>query len=98
MMVKVYALFAVVGFIGVAIVVFGGALADNLGRTERDPQRAIGEAGRLSLGAVLGFGIGGLAAEFSPLDLSWQIALLLALVGSGLGVVWVRYAGATLRG
>jgi hypothetical protein len=44
------------------------------------------------VGAAVGFGMGGMSAEFSPLDLSWPIALVISLVAAGLSMLWVRYA------
>ena len=91
-MVKVYAVILVLGFLGLVIVIMGGALAENLDRPAMDPNRKLGRAGRLTMGALLGFGMGGMAAEFSPLDFSWPVALGLAVVGSVVGALWVRYA------
>jgi hypothetical protein len=34
----------------------------------------------------------GLSSEFSPLDLTWQIALLIAVVGAAAGAIWAWYA------
>ena len=91
-MVKVYAVSLVVGIVGLLVVIFGGALAENLGRAERDPSVLIGASGKAAIGALVGFGMGGMSAEFSPLDFTWQVALLLALLAAGLSVVWVRYS------
>jgi hypothetical protein len=44
------------------------------------------------VGATIGFGMGGMSAEFSPLELSWQLSLLIALGAAALSVFWVRYA------
>ena len=51
-----------------------------------------GLGGKLLVGAAVGFGMGGMSAEFSPLDLSWPVALVIALVAAGLSISWVRYA------
>ena len=91
-MVKVYAVTLVLGIVGLLIVIVGGAFAENVGRPERDPGERIGLRGKGIIGALVGFGMGGLSAEFSPLDLSWQVALLLAAVAAGLSALWVRYA------
>ncbi|HEX6219497.1 MAG TPA: hypothetical protein VF115_00235 [Acidimicrobiia bacterium] len=91
-MVKVYAIVLVLGIIGLLIYILGGALAENLGKEERGPDARFGLTGKLVVGATVGFGMGGMSAEFSPLDLSWPIALLIALVAAGLSVFWVRYA------
>jgi hypothetical protein len=34
----------------------------------------------------------GLSAEFSTLDLTWQVALLIAVVGAAAGALWAWYA------
>jgi MFS family permease len=91
-MVKVYAIALLIGFVGLLIVIMGGTLADNLDRPDRDPNRKLGRRGRLAMGAVLGFAMGGMAAEFSPLDFSWQLALLIAIGAGGVGLLWVRYS------
>ncbi|MEX1038520.1 MAG: hypothetical protein WDZ96_06675 [Acidimicrobiia bacterium] len=91
-MVIVYALMLALGFVAVLVIVMGGALAENLKRDDRDPGARLGLRGRLGVGAVLGFGIGGMAAEFSPLDFSWPVALIIAIIAGFIGVLWVRYA------
>lgn len=91
-MVVVYAFSLALGFVALLLVLMGGTLAENLGRESRDPGSRIGPRGRLLVGGLLGFGIGGMAAEFSPLDLSWPVALIIACLAAFLGVVWTRYA------
>ena len=91
-MVKVYAVTLVLGIIALLVVIMGGAFAENVGHPERDPGERIGLRGKAVVGAMLGFGMGGMSAEFSPLDFSWQVALLLALVAAGLSAIWVRYS------
>ena len=91
-MVVVYAFSLAVGFVALLVIVMGGTLAENLGREHRDPGVRIGHKGRVLVGGVHGFGIGGMAAEFSPLDLSWPVALITAFVAAFLGVLWTRYA------
>ncbi len=91
-MVKVYSISLAVGVVGLLVVILGGALAENLGREGSDPGRRMGIAGRMVIGGLVGFGMAGLSAEFSTLDLSWPVALLVAMVGGAAGVVWTRYA------
>lgn len=91
-MVKVYAVALAVGVIGLLVVILGGALAENLGRAGSDPGRLIGSTGRSVIGALVGFGMAGLSAEFTSLDLSWQVALGLAVAGAVGGAAWARYA------
>jgi hypothetical protein len=91
-MVKVYSVVLAIGLIGLVIVVIGGALAENMGRVGSDPGRAIGVRGRMVIGAMVGFGMAGLSAELSTLDLSWPVALVVAALGGLAGAFWARYA------
>lgn len=91
-MVKVYASVLVLGIIGLLVYVLGGALAENLGKEDRDPGVRFGLRGKVLVGAAVGFGMGGMSAEFSPLDLSWPAALVVALGAAVLSMFWVRYA------
>lgn len=91
-MVKVYAIVLSVGIVGLLIVILGGAFAENVGHSERDPGQLIGLKGKSAIGAMVGFGMGGMSAEFSPLDFTWQVSLLLAAVAAVLSAVWVRYS------
>jgi hypothetical protein len=91
-MVFVYSVMLALGFVAIVVIVMGGTIAENLKREDRDPGVRIGPGGRLLVGGFLGFGMGGMAAEFSPLDISWPIALVIAVVGGLVGAFWVRYA------
>lgn len=91
-MVKVYAVVLALGFVALVVILMGNTLASNLNRPQNDPNAMIGSGGRVAVGAALGFGMGGMAAEFSPLDVVWPVALLLAVVGAVVGAVWVRFA------
>lgn len=91
-MVKFYSIALALGVIGLIVVILGGAFAENVDREEKDPGRRIGSGGRAAIGALIGFGMAGLSAEFSTLDLSWQVALLIAVVGAAAGALWAWYA------
>lgn len=91
-MVKVYAVVLALGILGLLVMILGGAFAENIERPDRDPAERFGLNGKMAVGAAIGFGMGGMSAEFSPLDLSWPIALLIAVAAAGLAVLWVRYA------
>lgn len=91
-MIKVYSVTLALGVLGLVIVILGGALSANTGGKVRDPGDMVGVKGKTILGAALGFSMAGMAAEFSPLDFSWQIALLIAFGGLVIGGLWVRYA------
>lgn len=90
--VKVYAIVLVLGIIGLLVYILGGTLAENLGKDNRGPDARFGLKGKLVVGAAVGFGMGGMSAEFSPLDFSWPVALLIAFGAGVLAVFWVRYA------
>ena len=91
-MVKIYAITLAVAFVGLLVMILGGALAENLGRPEHDPGVRFGTPGKVTVGALVGFGMGGISAEFSPLGLSWGAALVIAVVAAVLSALWVRYA------
>ncbi|HEX9848833.1 MAG TPA: hypothetical protein VGB33_10500 [Acidimicrobiia bacterium] len=96
-MVKVYAITLVLGTLGLLVFILGGTLAENLGRPEKDPGERYGLAGKAVVGAVVGFGMGGLSAEFSPLDFGWPTSLMIAVAAAGLSILWVRYATSQSR-
>lgn len=91
-MVKVYAVVLSLATVGLVAVLMGSNLFQNLNRENSDPNERLGTTGKMALGSALGFGMGGMAAEFSPLDLAWPLALLLAIAGGALGALWTRYA------
>ena len=91
-MVKIYAIALVIGIVGLLVVILGGVFAENVGHPDRDPGRMISLRGKLVIGGLVGFGMGGMSAEFSPLNFSWPIALLLALLALAASIVWVRYS------
>jgi hypothetical protein len=91
-MVKVYAIALAVGVVALVVVLLGGALAENVGRSHRDPGVRLGINGKSAIGGLIGFGMGGLSAEFSPMDFSWPVSLAISAVAALLSVVWVRYA------
>jgi len=91
-MVKVYAVALAVGVVGLVVLVLGGAFAANVGREDADPGERWGRAGKSVVGAMLGFGMGGMSAEFAPIEIAWPAALAIALVAAALSVFWVRYA------
>ena len=91
-MVKVYSVALAAGLVGLLVVIVGGAFAESLGRPLRDPGEKLGPAGKTVIGALAGFGMGGLSAEFSPIDLTWQSALAVAVAAAVLSIVWVRFS------
>jgi hypothetical protein len=91
-MVKVYAISLAVGVVGLLVLILGGSFAENVGRPDRDPGEIMGLKGKMAVGALVGLGMGGMSAEFSPLDFTWPVSLLLALVAAVGSAFWVRYA------
>jgi glucose uptake protein GlcU len=91
-MVKIYSIALALGFVGLLVVILGGAFADNLGREKDDPSRSLGVIGRSVIGGLVGFGMAGLSAEFSTFDLTWQAALVVAALGALVGALWAGYA------
>jgi hypothetical protein len=91
-MVKFYAIALALGVIGLIVVILGGTFAENVGREDRDPGRHLGPWGRAAIGGLVGFGMAGLSAEFSTLDLDWPAALGIALVGAIAGGLWAWFS------
>lgn len=89
-MIKVYAVVLIAGIVALLAWVFSTVLAGSLDRTSLDPEDRFGIAGRRVVAAAVGFGMAGMSAEFSPLDLSWPIASVLAVAGASVAA-W--YAG-----
>lgn len=89
-MVKVYAIVLAIGVSALIAWIFAHAYATSNDKPERDPEATVGIRGRRVVAGLVGFGMAGMSAEFSPRDISWPIALVLALVGSG-ALMW--YAG-----
>lgn len=96
-MVKVYAVSLVVGVLGLLVVILGGAFAENIKRKDLDPGARMGMTGRMIVGGLAGFGMAGMSAEFAPLGFTWQVSLLLAVVGSAASALWVRYASGRVQ-
>lgn len=90
-MVKVYAVVLAVGAVALIAWIFVSYLGGNAPSLFRfDPETRLGKRGRQVVAALVGFGMAGMAAEFSPRAITWPVALLLATVGAG-AAAW--YAG-----
>ena len=90
-MVKVYAIVLAVGVVFLISWIFATYLGGSVAEWKRfDPEERLGKRGRRLVAALVGFGLAGMSAEFSPFDLSWPVGLIFAVVG-GLGTAW--YAG-----
>jgi len=88
--IKVYAVVLIVGIVVLIAWVFLTVLAGNIDRPSIDPESRFGVAGRRVVAAAVGFGMAGMSAEYSPLDIGWPVALALAVAGGGVAA-W--YAG-----
>lgn len=86
-MVSVYAVVLVVGILGLIAWIFARSLRPD---GPWDPERRYGVAGRRVVAALVGFGMAGMSAEFSPRAIPWPMALALAAVGAT-AAAW--YAG-----
>lgn len=89
-MVKVYAVVLVVGIVLLIGWIFAHAFSANSSVDRFDPEERFGIPGRRIVAALVGFGMAGMSAEFSPRDLGWPVALGLAIVGAS-ALAW--YAG-----
>jgi len=90
-MVKVYAVTLAIGVVALLIWIGARALAVNVPSWRNaDPERRPGLVGRRVVAGLVGFGLAGMSAEFSPRDLTWPVALGLAVLG---GAVAVWYTG-----
>lgn len=86
-MVQVYVVALVVG----VVALLGWIVARSVGvdheRTSIDPDARFGHPGRSVVAALVGFGMAGMSAEFSPFDVEWPIALVAAIAG-GAALAW----------
>lgn len=90
-MVKVYAVVLAVGVVALIAWIFVRYLGGNAPSLQRfDPETRLGRRGRQVVAALVGFGMAGMSAEFSPRAITWPVALVLAMLGAG-AAVW--YAG-----
>lgn len=97
-MIKVYSVALGVGLALLVAHILADSLASNLGRSGAGRWWSPGARGKMALGCVLGFGMGGMAAEFSPLGLGWQVSLLIAALAAVASVAWVRFSTKTPTG
>ena len=92
-MVKVYAVVLVVGVVALFAWVIARAFAVNIERPSIDPEERFGVRGRRVVAAMVGFGMAGMSAEFSPLGIPWPLALVLALIGAAAAAWYVGWTG-----
>lgn len=90
-MIKVYAVALAVGAVALITTVLVGSIPD---RSSHGGDRGrLGKSGlKVAIGGLLGFAMGGMSAEFSPLDLTWQVSLVIAIIAAVISVLWVRYS------
>ena len=89
-MVRVYAVVLVVGLIALVAWILASTVFAGSSRQSLDPERRFGVPGRRIVAGLVGFSMAGLSAEFSPRDISWPVALVLAVIGAAV-LAW--YAG-----
>jgi hypothetical protein len=71
--VKVYAIALTVGVLALIGWIFAVYVGNE--RASFNPDQRFGLSGRRVVAGLVGFGMAGMSAEFSPRDLSWPIAL-----------------------
>ncbi|HUP17364.1 MAG TPA: hypothetical protein VM848_15090 [Acidimicrobiia bacterium] len=91
-MIKVYAIVLAAGVVLLIAWIFATYLGGNVSDWKRfDPEEGLGKPGRRVIAGLVGFGIAGMSAEFSPFDLSWPVGLVLAVVGASAMVIYVGW-------
>jgi hypothetical protein len=81
--IKVYAIVLAAGVVLLIAWIFATYLGGNVSEWKRfDPEERVGKSGRRVIAGLVGFGLAGMSAEFSPFDLSWPVGLVLAVVGA----------------
>lgn len=90
-MIKVYAIVLAAGVVLLIAWVFATYLGGNVVEWKRfDPEERLGKPGRRVIAGLVGFGMAGMSAEFSPFGLAWPVGLVLAVGGASAMVI---YAG-----
>jgi hypothetical protein len=91
-MTKVYAIVLAAGVVLLIAWIFATYLGGNVSEWKRlDPEERLGKPGRRVVAGLVGFGIAGMSAEFSPFDLSWPVGLVLAVVGASAMILYVGW-------
>lgn len=81
--IKVYAIVLAAGVVFLIAWIFATYLGGNVAEWKRfDPEERLGKPGRRVIAGLVGFGLAGMSAEFSPFDLSWPAGLALAVAGA----------------
>lgn len=89
-MVRIYAVVLVLGLTALVVWILAHTVFSGSTREGLDPEERFGVAGRRVVAGLVGFSMAGLSAEFSPRDISWPVALILAVIGAAV-LAW--YAG-----
>lgn len=90
-MIPVYAIALVLGALGLIAWIFARSYALNVGRTDIDPEVRWGTRGRRVVAGLVGFGMAGMSAEFSPLDIPTVWAAVLAVTGALAAIWWAGW-------
>ncbi|MFO7549099.1 MAG: hypothetical protein R6X29_09565 [Acidimicrobiia bacterium] len=90
-MIPVYAGALLAGALGLVAWIFARSYALNVDRPALDPEERFGTAGRRVVAGLVGFGMAGMSAEFSPLGVPTWGAVVLALAGAGAAIWWAGW-------
>lgn len=100
--VKIYAVVLAAGVVLLIAWIFAAYLGGNVAAWKHlDPEERLGKSGRRVVAGLVGFGLAGMSAEFSPFDLSWPVGLALAVAGAAalaFYASWVERARAGATG
>jgi len=81
--IKVYAVVLAAGVVLLIAWIFATYLGGTVVAWKHlDPEERLGKSGRRVVAGLVGFGLAGMSAEFSPFDLTWPVGLTLALAGA----------------
>lgn len=92
-MIAVYAVVLAAGVTTLLAWIFMAVLGSTNERPGIDPEHRFGMTGRRLVAAAVGFGMAGMSAEYSARDLSWPVALALAIAGAAAAAWWAGRVG-----
>lgn len=100
--VKIYAVVLAAGVVLLIAWIFATYIGGNVAAWKHlDAEERFGKSGRRVVAGLVGFGLAGMSAEFSPFDLSWPVGLALAVAGAAalaFYASWVDQARAAAPG
>lgn len=92
-MIAVYAVVLAAGVLGLIAWIFARTYAVSTERASIDPEVRWGVGGRRVLAGLVGFGMAGMSAEFSPRGIAWPLALVLAFAGAAAAAWYAGWVG-----